>query len=250
MNLSEKIRIRKEMNEFNTEYKLLCAAKIKLADSEEVFNDIENSKEIIPSERPDMIFVHDNLIIGVEVFEFSSYPSSKRKGNLIKRQESIIEKNNLEERRKTGKGYFATHIETNLSKDNYSKNFISAFNEHYAKINEYKSNLKKINNNNKLYFLIKDCTVDGNNIIYDNKPLFYFPLMNEEIFNFLKNKSNIDGIIFQSKAVFNQNVFFFFKNSKIGFQEAYKEYNKYFSIELFKSNYTKIESFHSLGNDD
>jgi len=92
MNLSEKIRIRKEMNEFNTEYKLLCATKIKLADSEEVFNDIENSKEIIPSERPDMIFVHDNLIIGVEVFEFSSYPSSKRKGNLIKRQESIIEK--------------------------------------------------------------------------------------------------------------------------------------------------------------
>lgn len=244
--LNEKLKLRKELQDFNIEYKILCACKKILPESEEIYNNIENAIDVIPSERPDIIFCLDNLSIGLEVFEFTSYQETNKKGNLIKRQESIISKSNLEERRKVGKNYFATHIETNISLKNYSNNFIKVFNEHYKKINEYKENLKKINKNNKIYFLIKDCTVDGNDIIYNNEPVFYYPLMNKEIFEFLKDKTDVDGIIFQSKALYNQNVFFFFNNSKKAFDILYNENSKYFNYELNKNNYTKIESFHSF----
>ena len=94
--------------------------------------------------------------------------------------------------------------------------------------------------------MIKDCTVDGNDIIYNNEPVFYYPLMNKEIFEFLKDKTEVDGIIFQSKVIYNQNVFFFFNNSKKAFDILYNENSKYFNYELNKNNYTKIESFHSF----
>lgn len=248
-NLNRKLNLIKELQDFEVEYKHLCAFKKILPKSETIYSNIENAKKIIPSERPDMIFILENQVIGVEVFEFSSYPTSRKKGNLVKRKENIVEQENLKERRKNGKKYFETHIETNLSKENYSNNFIKSFNEHYSKIEEYKENLRKYNKNNKIYFLIKDCTVDGNEIIYNDKPIFYYPLMNKEIFNFLMDKNKIDGIIFQCKAIFNQNVFFFLNNCKKVLNDLYKENKIYFDIELNKSNYIKIESFHAFNED-
>lgn len=248
-NLNKKLRMRKELQDFEAEYKHLCIFKKILSNSEDIYSNIENAKKIIPSERPDMVFVLDNQVIGVEVFEFSSYPTSNKKGNLIKRKEEIIEQEILKERRSNEKKYFTTHIETNLSKENYSNNFIKVFNEHYSKIEEYKENLKEYNMNNQIYFLIKDCTVDGNDIIYNEKPLLYYPLMNKEIFDFLRDKTKVDGIIFQCKTIANLNMFFFFNNSKKALDDLYEENKIYFNIELNKNDYTKIVSFQSFDDD-
>lgn len=242
--LNKKLRLNKEYKEYKVQNTSLNAKDTILYDSQEIY-DNTFVKNLNAFEKPDMYAEFDDKVIGIEVFEFSSY-KNYRKGDSARYLTKIVDADNLKERRNTGKNYFSTHISTNSSLKNYEDNFEKIFNKHYKEVNNYKNNLSDKSKKVEIYFLIKDTTVDGNVIIYNNKPILFNPTMSNKVLNIVKNSSDVSGFIFQCSTVFNQNVFFYLKNSKENIEKLYNENKKYFGIELEKNDYTRINSFYSF----
>ncbi|MDD3264132.1 MAG: hypothetical protein PHT94_04545 [Candidatus Nanoarchaeia archaeon] len=247
--LKEKLNFVKELKDFKREFELFNVKNIVLEESEEILNNILHIDKFNPFEKPDMYLLFDDCVIGIEQFEFSAYETTKN-GNLIKIKENQIRKDNLELYRKNNQYYFETHIETGVKIIQYENNFEKVLLKHYNNIKIYKENLEKINSNVKIYFLIKDVTVGGNDIIYNGNPLFYNPTMNKKNIELLKKCKNVDGYIFQCSAIYNQNVFFYLKNTEENLNKLYEESNKYIGLELNESNYSKIESYSNFEEEE
>lgn len=235
--------INNELNQLKFDYKALKENAFIVGESNRVFEILKNIDDLKSGESPDIYLQRENETIGIEVFEFSAYKTTKKTGNLMKLKEEEISKENLEMHIKNKKNYFCTEIKTVMGLQEYEKNFIDVFEKHYNKIDKYKENLFKYSENVKIYFFIKDTTVFGNTIKYNNVPRYYYPLMNENILNFLRNKKDVEGIIFQCEAIYNKKIYFCFENTEKNINEIYEENKCFFNIELDKGNFTKIESF-------
>lgn len=223
-----------------------------LGNSMEIRQNIINVSKLRGFERPDMYIELEDEIIGIEQFEFSSYTINK-KGNTIKRKLNLIEQENLKNRDfSKDNDYFLTYVETDISKENYEKNFIKVFESHYKNIKEYKKNLRNKfcsnkEKNIKIYFLICDETVDGTGVINKNGEYeFYIPAMNKKILEFLAEHSEVYGIIFQCSCVYNKKLFYYLKNNKENIEFLLQEYKDYFDLELVKENFTNVESYWRL----
>ena len=243
-NLNKKLRLIKEYSDYKTQKNSFIGNNHILYDSQEIYDNtlVENMNAF---EKPDMYAEFDDKVIGIEVFEFSSYRHNK-KGDSARYLTKIVDDKNLKEHIKIGKDYFIEHIATNSSLKDYEDNFEKIFSKHYKEVNTYKNNLIDKGKEVEIYFLIKDTTIDGNIIIYHNKPIFFNPTMSEKVLNIIKNSLDVKGFIFQCSAVFNQNVFFYLKNSKNNIEKLYNENKKYFGIELEKNDFTRTTSFYSL----
>ncbi len=222
-----------------------------LGNSIEIRRNIIDVSKLRGFERPDMYIELEDEIIGIEQFEFSSYSNTK-KGNTIKRKLNIIEQENLKNRDfSKNNDYFATYVETDISRENYENNFIKVFESHYENIKEYKENLKNEFKDSKkkikIYFLICDETIDGTGVINKKGNYeFYVPTMNKTILEFLLKHSEVDGIIFQCSCVFNKKLFYYLKNNEDNIKYLLQEYKDYFELELVKENFTNIESYWRL----
>ena len=219
-------------------------------DSSEVYRNVHKIKNLKSFECPDMYIELEEKVIGIEQFEFSAY-SSNKKGDNIKRKVFEIEQENIKKIDDIKvNNYFENYIETDISRFNYEKNFIKNFDKHYFRIQEYKSNLSRINNNVEIYFLICDETVDGTGIYVDNNYEFYVPIMNKNILEYLLQHQEVNGIIFQCSCVYNKKLFYYLKNTKQNIDKLLKENTKYFNLELEKENFTNINSYWRFSEDD
>jgi hypothetical protein len=221
-----------------------------VADSIEVYRNVHKIQNLKSFECPDMYIELEDKVIGIEQFEFSAY-SSNKKGDSIKRKVFEIEQENIKKiDDNKANNYFENYIETDISRSNYEKNFIKNFDKHYCRIQEYKSNLSRINNNVEIYFLICDETVDGTGIYVDNNYEFYVPIMNKNILEYLLQHQEVNGIIFQCSCVYNKKLFYYLKNTKQNIDKLLKENTKYFNLELEKENFTNINSYWRFSEDD
>ena len=221
-----------------------------VADSIEVYRNVHKIQNLKSFESPDMYIDLEDKVIGIEQFEFSAY-SSNKKGDSIKRKVFEIEQENIKKiDDNKANNYFENYIETDISRSNYEKNFIKNFDKHYCRIQEYKSNLSRINNNVEIYFLICDETVDGTGIYVDNNYEFYVPIMNKNILEYLLQHQEVNGIIFQCSCVYNKKLFYYLKNTKQNIDKLLKENTKYFNLELEKENFTNINSYWRFSEDD
>ncbi len=221
-----------------------------VADSIEVYRNVHKIQNLKSFESPDMYIDLEDKVIGIEQFEFSAY-SSNKKGDSIKRKVFEIEQENIKKiDDNKANNYFENYIETDISRSNYEKNFIKNFDKHYCRIQEYKSNLSRINNNVEIYFLICDETVDGTGIYVDNNYEFYVPIMNKNILEYLLQHQEVNGLIFQCSCVYNKKLFYYLKNIKQNIDKLLKENTKYFNLELEKENFTNINSYWRFSEND
>ena len=221
-----------------------------VADSIEVYRNVHKIQNLKSFEFPDMYIDLEDKVIGIEQFEFSAY-SSNKKGDSIKRKVFEIEQENIKKiDNNKANNYFENYIETDISRSNYEKNFIKNFDKHYCRIQEYKSNLSRINNNVEIYFLICDETVDGTGIYVDNNYEFYVPIMNKNILEYLLQHQEVNGLIFQCSCVYNKKLFYYLKNIKQNIDKLLKENTKYFNLELEKENFTNINSYWRFSEND
>lgn len=71
--------------------------------SQKLFNKVIDPNNIMSYERPDILSVFDNKIVGIEHFEFDSYKSSNKRGSDFKIKDYIIEKKFDEKMKKKNK---------------------------------------------------------------------------------------------------------------------------------------------------
>lgn len=207
----------------------------------------QNIDKGVPFERPDMYIALDNEIVAIEHFEFDSSNVNK-KGSYLKNEIANIERELDKERQETNKKYLAKKCTFNGNKENYEKNFLKNFNNHYNKIEEYKSNIAKIIPDIPIHicFYIIDETEMGNIILNDENHRAYIPFMNKTILEKIENATNLDYIIFQNKEDYYLTNLYFFKNNKQGMNHCKSEYKDYFDKDIEAINFTRTHSIYSF----
>ncbi len=213
----------------------------------------ENIEKSTPFERPDMYIILDNEILAIEHFEFDSSNVNK-KGSHLKNEIAKIERELDKERQETNKKYLTKKCVFNGNKENYEKNFLKNFDNHYDKIEEYKNNITKNIPNIDLpihiCFYIIDETEMGNIVLNDKNRKNYIPFMNKTILERIERATKLDYIIFQNKEDYYLTNLYFFKNNEQGLKFCKSEYNEYFEKEIEAINFTRIQSIYSLNNEN
>ena len=154
-------------------------------------------------ERPDIISEYNNIILGIEHFEFDSYYRSNKKGSDYKVKDNQIQKNfnNIIKNSKNNKEIIVgDQIKSTASLDNYYKNFENIFKNHYKKIPEYIKNIKEnYNCENKeiqMCFFAEDVTPLGSCFLDKNRKLnSLLPIHSNQIRQLLKNSPLIKYLI-------------------------------------------------------
>ncbi len=136
-----------------------------------IMNLIPFLQSINEFEAPDAFSVIDDKALIIEHFEFDSSYSGK-KGSLSKSEKVNIERNFIKEVKKANLKIGETFkkcaiLKTSRSVENYIKNVLNNFNNHYQKIDKYKSNLLeqgkiKKSTQVKTMFWIEDTSILGN----------------------------------------------------------------------------------------
>lgn len=154
-------------------------------------------------EKPDILSIFDNKIIGIEHFEFDSYNNLK-KGSDYQIKEKIIQRkmdkqieNDLISKKTM---LINDKIENTSTLENYYNNFIKVFENHYKKIESYKEHIEcDFDCKNKIiefWFFIEDVTPLGNYFISSKgNNCLMSPLYSNEIIDLLKKSKKLKGII-------------------------------------------------------
>lgn len=224
-----------ECNDFRLNYRHNFKNVIIAEDSEELYNNLKNINKLKKFERPDMFLINNDIIMGIEEFEFTAY-NTNRKGNAVKRkiEENYKRNEDIFLNNKSNYIYDEQIIDDKKSIEIYVKNFKKVFDEHYKNVDKYLKNLSQSSpklQNTKIYFLIIDTTVEVNEINYENKNIVYNPIMNKEILTFLKDKEKINGIIFQCNNLEKIN-YYLLEFKKNNLDELLKKSEKYVGCEL------------------
>lgn len=143
------------MKQDNNELKN-CMQYANIANQKEIPTDIKNAlKNIRYRDAPDGYCFDDNTFYIIEHFEFDSSPKDHKKGSTAKKETAEI-------RRKLDQKLESSFFEhkSSMSLSDYTKNAISAFENHYNKIDSYKENFKnEIGDRQvKIIFVIENTT--------------------------------------------------------------------------------------------
>lgn len=160
----------------------------------------------LPSDAPDLYFVNGNTILIAEHFRFDSSMAVKNKGSDEKRQEA----DNLRNSNKIIKNISSGEIVngsfySERKPEYYLSNLQHAFEEHYAKINQYKMNVcKALNLRFEEYsfivaFIIEDISAFGNVCLF-KKPMLILPMNVTEFLDFCSNKTDVNFLICSSET--------------------------------------------------
>ncbi len=129
-------------------------------------------------ERPDFYYIESDICYICEHFEFDASINKAKKGSMFKRAEhqtrvkikhefeDKMTNNPPSETEISNYGAISKGIHYKQDKNSWKSNFISAFDNHYLKIEDYRNNLisKKIINDKtiiKYIFIIEDTTIFG-----------------------------------------------------------------------------------------
>ena len=154
-------------------------------------------------ERPDILSIYDDKIVGIEHFEFDSYKNT-RKGSNYKIQENFIEQkfNKMINSKTNKKNEIVNHDQiintSNLKQyyDNFKKILIS----HINNIDEYIEHIVSNYGSEKtieIWFFVEDVNPLGNYYLKKGNcsPGLLLPF-SKEIIDILRNNKGIKGIIF------------------------------------------------------
>lgn len=126
---------------------------------------------LIQSERPDVIYVSADYVMGIECFSFDASKKT-RKGSKQLQKEQAAEREILAEYRQSEKpdnGFLSIERTVNVefSVQEYYNSLSIAFKQHAKQIPEYRKNLKRAYPCKQIYlsFFIEDITAIGNYVI-------------------------------------------------------------------------------------
>lgn len=191
---------------------------------QEEFNKLIKNMGIF--ERPDILSVYDNKVIGIEHFEFDSYKRT-RKGSDFQRKHAIID-SNMKKKIKDElqpKETIIIHneIESTASLDNYYENFRKNFIEHYNKIDDYHQHiLEEI-----------DCT-DKNIEFWKDKCLSVINLIKDKLFGRgkVRDRYRDVSIDLYSKGIISDETFEELKNTYVFSKEHDSKEKDDFDLEI------------------
>jgi|GEM_PF-3705205 len=176
----------------------------KIISLEDFKNDSDKA-QIIMFEKPDLLVVLDDFIIGVEHFKVDSSKTT-RKGSKYKSKYNDNHFNGQFESLSNNLGVDNKYsiktekISTDLKYNQLLENTISNFDNHYKKITGYKKNIKeklKIKKNIKIIFFIEYDVIFPSFIEDEsNKYRAVFPDNDKEFIKYLEDKDLLDGLIF------------------------------------------------------
>jgi len=160
-------------------------------------------------ERPDILSIYNNKIVGIEHFEFDSYKNTK-KGSNYQIQDSLMEtkiKKEIEERLKKEKS-IQVHgkIEGSSTLDNYYNNFEKHFKKHYSEIDSYIKNIREnfdcTDKTIEFWFFVEDVSPLGSYFLdKERKMKLLYPIYSDNIITLLKNSPKLKGIILGTYAM-------------------------------------------------
>lgn len=164
-----------------------------------------NKIKINASESPDLIIETPETIYGIEHFSVDDSISNEEGSSYRKIYNDKYWKKNYKQLlnyKITGYPPFRTEtINIPLDYKNLFNNIIISFNKHYSKIETYKKNiLTEFENTNKeikIFFFIQDRCLFPSFIfdVYHNLK-FIYPYNDIQFINYLKTKSNLDGMFY------------------------------------------------------
>lgn len=166
----------------------------------------EDGKEYIPkheepfvsSERPDIYYLNDEFIIGIEQFQFDSSKKTKKGSNLV-REKIRVDDEMLKKYYEQELTPFTAEMvmDVLLSYENYVNSLVDAFNQHSKNVIEYRNNLQMIAPDKKVYlaFYIEDITILGNYIMTSSGRETLNPLCVKELIDEVAKCSGLDYVI-------------------------------------------------------
>lgn len=216
---------------------------------QETFNKVIDPQNIGSYERPDILSMFENKIIGIEHFEFDSFKRN-RKGSDFKIKEYQVEKKFEEKMEKVlrRKDSIIVHdqIESSSTMENYFNNFKKVFLEHYNKIDSY---IKHINedfdcSNKEIHicFFAEDVSPLGSYFLDEKRKINLLnPLFSDEIIEVLNNCQKVEYLIIGT-YVLNGYKMIIIENKKEVLERLKKEHQKieekdFFSFEPQTTGY-------------
>lgn len=166
-------------------------------------------KNVGKYEKPDILSIFDNKIIGIEHFEFDSF-KKKRKGSDFKIKDNYKEKNIQkqidEELLKKDSVIVHGHIESTATLKNYFNNFRKIFASHYDKIDSYFEHIKvDFDCSNKeviMCFFADDVSPLGSYFLDENRDINLLnPLYSDDIVDMLNNSPKVKFLIIGTFAM-------------------------------------------------
>lgn len=194
--------------------------------NEEMFNYIVNDFEA-----PDFYLKLDNYILGVEHFMIDQSKLTK-KGYRLKRKycERYFEEIHSEIKKDNSDKNVSQHLEkisVDLKYKYLYQNLTRSFMNHYNKIEKYKENIRnEIDTKNKeiiIIFLIQYDSMIPSSIFHEGEEKFIYPHNDIKFYEFLKNKSDLKGVILYENRINTSNI------------------NQYVSIDSVKEENYNIE---------
>lgn len=177
---------------------------------QDLFNKVINSNNIGSYERPDILSIFENKIVGIEHFEFDSYKRSNKHGSDFKIKNYYIERK-FDKRMKEvlkEKDSLIVHdqIESTASLNNYFNNFQKTFKDHYGKINNYLEHIKKdfdcSNKEIHFCFFAEDVSPLGSYFLDKKREISLLnPLFSDEVIELLKNSPKVEYLIIGTYAM-------------------------------------------------
>ena len=151
---------------------------------------------LIESEKPDVIFESVEYVLGIECFLFDSSQKTK-KGSKLRRKKDDIEREIMDEYRRTNKKHICKECNLEYSYDFYLNSARESLAKHKESIPFYKKNLKDRFPGKKiiLVFFIEDTTTFGNYTLKDGKYIPINILNDKEFLEDIKTCANLDFII-------------------------------------------------------
>lgn len=208
--------------------------------NQKIFNKVIDPKNIGMYERPDILSIFDDKIIGIEHFEFDSFKRN-RKGSDFKVKENQVKKKLKEKAHELLKYedsvMLSDQIKSSSSLDNYYKNFEKVFLEHYNKIDSYIEHIKSDFNcrGKKIYicFFAEDVSPLGSYFLDKKRDInLLYPLYSSKIINLLEKSEKLEYLIIGSYAL---------KEYKLTIVENTREV-----LEKFKKNKVEESDFLSF----
>ncbi len=207
------------VNEFLTKD---TSAQVYYELSQNKFNKVINALGIY--EKPDILSMYDNKILGIEHFEFDSYNRAKKRGSDYKVKDYRIEKKFDKEIKEKllDNDSIVVHDEINstASLANYYQNFENIFKNHYQKIQSYIDHIKQDfdckNKEIHICFFAEDVTPLGNYFFdksNDEKITPLLPIFSEKIRQLLKDSPLVEYLVIGSFCM-NDNRIFIIQSTK------------------------------------
>jgi len=177
---------------------------------QELFNKVVDINHIGMYEKPDILSIFDNKIVGIEHFEFDSFKKSGKgsdfriKDGTLKRD---LQKTMHEELLKKDSTTVCGHIDSTCSLSNYFNNFKKIFLDHYEKIDSYIEHIEEDYGTDKeisICFFAEDVTPLGNYFMNRKNsmhPCLLNPLYSDEIIQLLRKCQKVKYLIIGTCAM-------------------------------------------------